>query len=642
MYARPSARPRNRRSQVRQFPAPTAGWISNRALAVPGGQEGNAVQGAAVLDNFIPRATSVVMRRGKLRYCTLGDGSEPARSLFSYNNGPNKRLFAASDSTIYDITDVEFAEDAEIVTETGDLIVTELGDWFGWSSTEFLSVMTGFTGGEWIVVQFATTGGVFLVGVNGQDPGFIYDGTLFYPITATGVWKMPYTGMTTPFTEGATLTGTTSTATGTIVGVFDQGGGAGFLLLSAVAGDFQLAEAITDSSGGAGVSGAALDDALPDVPGMTFTGGITSADMAFVWVYRNRLYFAEKDTMNAWYLGVDAIGGAAEVFPLAGIFGLGGVLLFGQRWSLSSGGDGGLSEQNVFVSSEGEVAVFQGIYPEDAQWQQQGLYRVGKPLGRRAFIRGAGDIAIATTVGLVPLSKAIELDLTALTVAAISYPIADAWSEAVDIRGSNWVGEIWSEQKIAVFAPPTVLGLAAPVMFIANTETGAWSRFTNWEGLCMEVFEGRLFFGETNGAIYVALQTGQDDGDPYTSALLPLFTDLGNPAAIKIAKVGRYVLRASTSLVPRLSWHSDYDETMPSPPDAVTIGGAGSVWGQGIWGQSVWSDNLPRILSDNWQSLGGIGYNASVSCQITSGALQPVDGEVISCEVLYDTGESIS
>src|SRR3546814_4670166 len=118
--------------------------------------------------------------------------------------------------------------------------------------------------------------------------------------------------------------------------------------------------------------------------------------MSFVWVYKNRLYFVQKDTMDAWYLAADAVGGAATKYPMAGIFGLGGSLLFGQRWSLSSGGDGGLSEQNAFVSTEGEVAIFQGLSPEDTQtWGEVGLYRVGRPLGQNAFNRGAGDLAIA-------------------------------------------------------------------------------------------------------------------------------------------------------------------------------------------------------------------------------------------------------
>lgn len=643
MARRPTAmRQTQRRSQTKMFPAPIAGWISNRALAVPYGQDGKATQGAAILDNFFPRATSVVMRRGKRRYCTLGNGSEDAIALFSYNNGAAKRLFGATENTIYDITDVEFATDAEIVTDDGDLIVDENGDWFGWSSTEFLSVMGGFTGGDWSVVQFATTGGVYLIGVNGVDTGFIFDGEAFYPYVEGGVYKLSYDAEVSAFTIGATVTGGTSGATGVIWRINDLGSGAGELFLTAVTGGpFDDNETLTDTEGGEATADGIEEIAIP---GITFAAGVTSANMSFVWTYKNRLWFVEAGTMNAWYMGIDSIGGGATKFPLSGIYAMGGQLLFGQRWSLSSGGDGGLSEQCAFVSTEGEVVIFQGLSPEDAgTWKQAGLYRVGKPLGKHAFIRGAGDLAIATSIGLVPLSKAIELDTTALTVASISYPIADAWSTAIDQRGMvNWQGEVWPEQKIAAFAPPTGLSGVAPVMFIANTETGAWGRFTGWEALCMEVFEGRLLFGSPDGAVYLANETGLDDGVPYTGAVLPLFDDFGTPAAIKMPKVGRYVVRASARVTALVTWQGDFNEQLPPAPDATEIPGALSVWGSGIWGQSQWVESLQRLVLDEWASLGGTGYCGALAYQATSGSVQPLDLEIIRAEAVFDTAEIVT
>src|SRR3546814_2471514 len=64
-------------------------------------------------------------------------------------------------------------------------------------------------------------------------------------------------------------------------------------------------------------------------------------------------------------------------------------------------------------------------------------------------------------------------------------------------------------------------------MFISNTETGSWARFTNWYALCMTVFDGRLFFGSPSGAIYIANASGLDEGETYTGTVLPLFEDLG-------------------------------------------------------------------------------------------------------------------
>src|SRR3546814_4932486 len=111
--------------------------------------------------------------------------------------------------------------------------------------------------------------------------------------------------------------------------------------------------------------------------------------MSYVWVYKSRLWFAQKDSMTAWYMdNADSIGGTAEPFPLGGVFGLGGSLLFGSAWSIDSSSDSGLSEQNIFVSTEGEVAVYQGSDPgEAATWSKVGVYRIGKPLGARAHFR---------------------------------------------------------------------------------------------------------------------------------------------------------------------------------------------------------------------------------------------------------------
>lgn len=638
MYGRTLQRQTQRKSQIRKIPAPIAGWISNRALAVPHGQDGKATQGAAILDNFIPRATSVMLRRGKRRHCTLGNGTEDAKALFSYNSGPNRKLFGATDTTIYDITDVEFATDAELATEGGDALADENGDVFGWSSTQFLSVMGAFTSGDWSVVQFASSGGIFLIGVNGTDTGFIYDGAVFYPYVEGGIQVLSYDAEVAPFTVGDTVTGGTSGATGTIWAIEDLGGGEGVLYIYEVTGGpFQDDETLTDGDGGEATANGAESDYLP---GIAFGAGITSADMSFVWTYKNRLYFVQKDTMDAWYLDVDSVGGDATKFPMAGIFAIGGSLLFGQRWSLSSGGDGGLSEQNAFVSSEGEVVIFQGLSPDDtATWSQVGVYRVGKPLGKNAFIRGAGDIAIATSIGLVPLSKAIELDLTALNVASISYPIADAWSNAVDQRGlEQWHGEIWPEQKIAAFAPPTGLSGLPPVLFISNTETGAWARFTGWDVRCMEVFEGRLFFGSTEGGVFLANETGADDGLPYTGAVVPLFDDFGAPGSRKVPRIGRYITRASAQVSVRVSWQGDYSETLPAAPSATPII-AGSTWGSGIWGQSQWVESLPRFLNDGWKSIGGSGYTGALAYQVTSAADQPLDDEIISAEVTYEVTE---
>lgn len=288
------------------LPAPTGGLVSNRNLAVSRGPD--MPPGAAVLENWFPTSTGIMARRGSKRWATMADS--PILSLFTYISGNQKQLFAADDSGIYDITSVPSPYTWLLATDVSEQAISpdvpgEVG--FGEESMPGGHIYPGTTSGDWVVVQFGTAGGNFLVGVNGTDPAFLYDGTTF----------------------GAT--------------------------------------SITFPAG----------------------SGLTTADLSYVWVYKNRLFFIQKESLDAWYLPVDSIGGELTKWPMGGVFPRGGVLLWGQAWSLDSGGAGGLSEQCVFTTTEGEVAAYQGLSPDpDQGWTKVGTYRDRQADGQEGVYPG--------------------------------------------------------------------------------------------------------------------------------------------------------------------------------------------------------------------------------------------------------------
>lgn len=627
----PTQRQKPRTSELQAFPAATAGWISNQNLAAPT----PGPQGAAVLENIFPTAETGIVRRGSELYATLGGGDSDTTALFSYNNGNNRKLFGATATTIYDITVITSASNYTLATEDGDDIVTDLGDHIGQLSTGGLEVVENQTGGDWMVTQFATTGGVYLVCVNGEDPLELYDGDAFFPIDEFDIYTLKFDAQTVDFSQDQVVTGGTSGATGYIVHATDAGT-TGTLYLSDVTGTFADGEAITGAT-----DGSATVDGVAE----TYYVGIDGVDTStlnYVWSYKSRLFFIEKDSMNAWYLPVDQVGGTAVKFPMGGIFSLGGSLMFGAAWSLDSSGDGGLSEQCVFVTDEGEVAVFQGKNPGDAaDWSKVGTYKIGKPLGRKAFIRAGGDLIIATDVGDVPLSQAIQRDIAALSPAAVSYPIETEWNKAVELRRTEeWHCVVWPERQMFVVALPTVNEQPAE-MFIANARTGAWAKFTGWDGKCLEVFEGRLFFGSTNGRVVEAYVTGLDEGETYTSTYVPLFVDFGSPASLKIAEIARVVTRSAQDINPQLSAMIDYTVDLPPAPAAAPIAG-GSQWGVGLWGTAMWGQDGAKKIQQAWDSVGGAGYAMAPAVQITSGSVIPLDAEIIRLELSYQTAEIIT
>lgn len=553
----PTRKQRPQKAKVTSFPAPTGGLVSNRNLALA--QDANQPPGATVLENFFPTSTGIVLRRGFVRRASIQQ-SNPVRALFSYATGAQRSIFAATEDGIWDVTSVASPYAWAITTEGGDYIAVDPDeeDVLGVGDPLGASLIASTASGNWVVVQFATPGGEFLIGVNGADTAFVYDGSTF---------------------EDA---------------------------------------AITFPSG----------------------VGLTTADLTYVWSYKERLWFIEKDTLNAWYLPVDQIGGELTLWPMGGVFERGGVLTWGQTWSLESGGAGGLSEQCVFTTTEGEVAAYQGLSPDpDQGWTKVGVYRIGKPLGSKAFIRAGGDLVIATTVGLISLAMASRHDYAALGAGAVSYPIEDDWARAVQSRGQDdWRCQVWADGQMVLIAPPNPVG-REPSIFVANANTGKWSTFTGWDVTAFESFNGALFFGSSDGTVRQGWVGGTDEGAPYIGRVVPLFSDLGEPAALKVMQFARAVARSVYGANVRVSGHVNFKVNFPPSPSQITIP-VGNEWDNGIWGESIWDAERGDVVTGEWVSISGAGHDVAVGMQVTSGAPVPIDVELIRMDMTYTTGRS--
>lgn len=541
-----------RLADVKSFPAPTSGLIANQNRAITSERlpTGQVVRGAAVLENWFPTETGIRMRGGTARHATLGDGSKTVEALFCYLNGGNEKMFGATRTDIYDITAPGGTENFLLGDDLGNELVDDNGDELG---SELLAVVSSTTSGDWYTVQFATTGGVFLVCVNGADSHRVYDGS---------AWA------TTP--------------------------------------------AIT---------------------------GVGSDDLNFVWAFKNRLFFVEKDSLNAWYLPVDQIGGAATKFPLAGVFTLGGSLLFGA--TVSSDAGSGMDDRCVFVSTEGEVAIYEGTNPAvAADWALVGVYRIGRPLGKRAHMRVGGDVMVASDVGLVSILSAVDRDLAALTPSAISARISTLWTDLVYRNSGTWQVAIWPRAEYGVVAlpPSTDPKLVTPVV---NVRTGAWCTFTGWDIRCMTVFGDRFFFGSIAGKVFEAEVSGSDDGAPYTASVIPLFDDCKTPAHRKVTQMSRATVLGprdpGASLAVRTDYNADLGTAPSDTPSTATVS-----WGTGIWGVSVWGAVRERKAFATWRSTHGQGYTIAPLYRVTSGAIDVPDFELVRIDVTYEVGDIVS
>ena len=488
------------------------------------------VGGAEVMDNWFPTPEGCRMRRGSTLHATI---DAAVTHLPAYVNAAISKFFATDATSIYDITTPPDPEVAVVASVSGQ------------------------TSGDWSSVQFTTTGGSYLVMVNGADDMQQFDGTSWDAINA-------------------------------------------------------------------GSSPIAIT-------------GIDTDTLSHVWKYSSRLWFVGAG-MSAWYLGTGTVGGSATEFPLGAVFSLGGSLLFGCSWSSDTGE--GLDDYCVFVTTEGEVAVYQG--DPSSTFAKVGVYRIGKPIHKNAHFRAGGDVAVITDDAIVSLGAAVQKDRAALLATAITFPIEEAWRLVVDERNSGILPfscVVWPSKTMLVVGIPSS-GSQSRIAYIANTRTGAWCRFTGWDTRCVTVFDDKLYFGTRDGAIVRGEVTGADLGNTYTATVLPKFEDFKSVSE-KAAVHARVVARANNAFTPQLFACSDYDVAIPARLDA-DADEAASLWDIGIWGQSVWSSRSDtKRRQSEWQSVAAVGQALSVGLQITTGRVTAPDVELIALHLVTEEGEMI-
>ncbi|MEH2707096.1 hypothetical protein DXU06_20445 [Bradyrhizobium elkanii] len=363
--------------------------------------------------------------------------------------------------------------------------------------------------------------------------------------------------------------------------------------------------------------------------------GLSGGNLAQVWPFKSRLYGVQTASLSAWYLGVSSIGGAATQFDLSGIFKYGGYLLCGTSWSISS--NSGLYEVCVFITSEGEVAIYDGLYPGDTAWTLKGLYKIAKPLGRRCVMKAGGDIAVMTEDGIVPMSQVMTLDQIALQNVAVTKPIAPAWRNAVIARQGlpGWQIITWPLQSMAIINLPKATA-SDVTQFIANVRSGAWGRYVGWDANCFAVYNNQLFYGTSDGRVMQAEVGGQDDGKNYTMTIFPSYTDLKSPANVKHVKMLRPRLQASYGVTPQVTVKVDFDTTSPLAPTASVPASSGALWDVALWDVAVWPPTLVDLSA--WTDAEGFGAVVSPVLQLTLSTSITPDVRLNSTELLYEVG----
>ena len=356
---------------------------------------------------------------------------------------------------------------------------------------------------------------------------------------------------------------------------------------------------------------------------LTITGSsgavtLDPAQLVDVMEHKGRVFWVEQNSLRVWYLAPNAIQGASGLLDLGGVFDKGGTITCQATWTVDGGA--GADDLAVWVTSEGQIAVYQGINPGDANdWALVGVYDVGLPMSRRSLVKYGSDLVVVTTDGVVPLSQALKLDRAQENLVALTQRIQLAFQNAQRLYGNNfgWEGALYARGSLAIFNVP-IAELSNSVQFVQNVQTGAWCRFTGLNAFCWFTANNNIMFGAVDG-VYQWDIGATDNGVQIVCDLKTSFNYFGSRGSLKKFEMLQPILRSSASVQPAVEILTDFKEAVPTSIPTI-VGTPTSVWGTGTWGSALWSNGVE--VRDSWTSVTGIGYCGAVRMR------QPIDASV--------------
>jgi hypothetical protein len=335
--------------------------------------------------------------------------------------------------------------------------------------------------------------------------------------------------------------------------------------------------------------------------------GLSPQTLISVTVAQQRCWYIQSASFNVWYSAAAAFQGVLTVLPLGQYFKLGGYLMAMADWTIDN--IAGMNDYTAFISSEGEVAVYQGYDPTQiGTFSLVGVFKIGRPIGRRCIVKFGSDVLCITADGLTPLSRALLSDRT-MPDSEITYKIRNAINADIQSYAGNFGWQVIEHpigQKLIVNVPEVTNSVMH--QWVMNTVTKAFSRFRNWNANCWAVQQDSLYYGGYQN-VYLADTGANDAGLPITVDCKPAFSYFDEPGVPKLFQMARPIFQTSSPLNPVVTLNVDFNDVQnPSPP---LVEGSGSPWNTSPWNTSPWSSLTPSITDKNWQGVQGEGYAAS-------------------------------
>lgn len=336
-------------------------------------------------------------------------------------------------------------------------------------------------------------------------------------------------------------------------------------------------------------------------------------------ILQDILFIAERGEMGFWHSAKGSVGPGVTLswFDLGTVLPNGGEIVDIAGYTVEGGI--GPEDYTCFVASTGWVAVYRGTDPADAStWAIVGRYPLGFALGRRCTLEMAGDVIVMTVNGYISMRQFIQVG----GLLRQSFVFNDnIQPEVVRQTGDykfffGWEPVLVPGQTLALFNVPQ--GGLRFDQHVVNTQTGAWSRLTNWNGVSWLATTEDLFYGTLNGeVVQTGFGTTDIDQNFVEGTGTTAFTYAGRRGQRKMWQMYRPILEIAGDVQVDMALATDFDLTTFIPGGAAVTAETPAVWNVSEWNVGLWGGG--RRTDTNWLTAGQLGYSAAFRLNVRSG-----------------------
>lgn len=344
--------------------------------------------------------------------------------------------------------------------------------------------------------------------------------------------------------------------------------------------------------------------------------GITTTDIVNATVFKRRMYLILNNSLSLYYLPIDSVGGTVNSTRLDGYFSKGGYIVSAGTWTLDAGE--GLDDYFVVISSEGQVAVFNGTNPSSANtWGLVGIWSLGEPIGRRCLMKYGGDLLYLNVQGLFPLSKAMQSSQINSEV-ALTNNISRAFTEASESYKTKFGWDItFFPQGNQVLVNVPVAEGSSQQQYVMNTITQSWWRFTEIDANCWAVSNEKLYFGGDGNVAHFG-ETYADNSEDIRTNLKQAFSYLGSKGRVKKINSLRPNLLSNGTPAVSVAISVDFGDEDEVGSLSFTSSPA-AVWDTAMWDAGAWGGGVSPFY--DWQTVSAIGTAVSLRMTTVSNGL---------------------